>query len=232
MRFTTVLSVLVFSSCTSCQTTKKKDATLQSADASVAPEKKSATPAAESHDEPITYLGIQSTPDGFAIALRSELEIFCERLCSEFRLVEDNTDGVLTYKATRTPVPGNVQPSRLMEDRTPKTKGSGIKKIIVKNVGKLGNDLVVTDVMTEGKTLFYAVDAVLTPALAIGGESSGYRVAFEGKTLDATFDDQKIVPQSAGKSINSFVTGYVTTETKVERGDIPVFHVLTFEPGS
>lgn len=234
MRLMMVLPILIFSSCTSCQTSKKKDAALQNADTSVTPDKTDATPKQkpESYDVAVTYLSVQTTPEGFAINLRSELEIFCERLCSEFQLVEDNADGVLTYKATKTPVPGNVQPSRLMEDRTPKIKGTNIKKIIVKNVGRIGNDLVVNDLMAEGKTLVYAVDAILTPSMAIGGESMGYKIAFEGRTLDAMFDDQKLATGSDGKSLTGFVTGYVTTESKVERGDIAVFHVVTLEPGT
>ena len=234
MRFVTVLTILIFSSCTGCQTTKKRDSALQSADASTAPSKAESTPApsTNTYDEPITYLSIQSAADGYAITIRTELELFCERLCSDFHLVEDNVDGVLTYRATRTPVPGNVQPGRLMEDRAPNIKSAKIKKIVVKNVGKAGNDLVVSDVMTAGKTLFYAVSARVTPAMAIGGESSGYSVAFEGKTMDAKFDDQKLATQVGVKPMNVFVTGYVATESKVERGDVPVFHVVTMEPGS
>lgn len=184
----------------------------------------------KSYDEPITYLEAVSGANGVTVSLRSELELFCEQVCSKFELVEDTKDGVLTYKALRTPIRGNVQPSRLMEERRPNDKN--INKIIVKNVGKNGSDLVLNDVMINGRTHFFAVSATIAPMMAIGGESTGFSIAFEGNKMDAAIDDQKLAATAAsGKTFSGFVTGYVVTQSKIERGDVNVFHILTFEPG-
>lgn len=207
-----------------CRTVEKQNA---GGDASI----KSNDSSSKTYDEVISFLEVTASPagDAYKIILKSELEIFCETLCSRFALVEDQCAGDVTYKATRTPIKGNVIPSRLIEERNLTGVGSDFKKVIVKNLGKNGNDIDLTQATKNGRTHFFATMARLTRGMAIGGESAGYRIKFGDSEMDAAVDDQSVAAQLAAASSEGFVTGYVVTESKIERGDISVFHVLSYD---
>lgn len=225
MRFLPVI-LFALTSCVSCRTIEKRN----NSDTGASTIKANSTPT-ETHEEPLSYLEVSASGDTYAMTFKSEPEVFCERLCSHYVLIEDHKDGGVIYKATRTPILGNVNPSRLVEQRDLSGVGSDVKRVVVENVGKIGEAIVISDVTANGHNHFFATIAKLKSALAIGGESSGYTITFNGKSMDAAIDDQTVAAQlagSAGDPVEGFVTGYVVTESKIERGDISVFHVLTF----
>lgn len=232
MRFLSVLTLAVITSCTSCQTAGKRSSSVKGVskgEPTASPAPKSEFP--NSYDEPITYLEIETTDAGVTVNVRTELQYMCERQCSKFKLVEEQGDGIVNYKAKRIPpVPGSDVVSRLAEMRQVRMTDFVSKKFVFKNVGKMDGDVVVNEILNRGQTHFLAVKGDLKPMLAIGGEAGYSLTTFESNKIDVVLEDPKIASQiPEGKILSGFFTGYLVTESKVERGDIPVFHVLTFE---
>lgn len=229
---TVVISLLV-ATCNGCRTGSgaHNDAGLQSIDR-VANADRPANK--KSYDTPISYLEVSKSEGSGALDLKAqtEMDVLCERTCSHFNMVEENKDGAMTLKAVRTPEVGNTDPSRLDEKRSLNAASADYQKIIIKNVGKIGRDIVVTDELSSGRSALYATAAKIKPAMAIGGEGSGYMIEFNGKSMDAALDTPELaskVTAAADKTLSGFVTGYVTKESKVERGDVSVFHVTSID---
>lgn len=106
------------------------------------------------------------------VDLRSGMEIWCERLCSEFSL---QTDSVATPQgqiqrlvAVKKTIQGNTSPGMLNVKKDLRGAVAETKHIVIENVGVKGNSVVVDDVISGDRTNFYAVPMKLSVAVADG----------------------------------------------------------------
>lgn len=182
--------------------------------------------------EPVTK-GVDQGSFEYSISAETSLEVWCERLCSEFSLIESTHKGnTVVVEAVKKPIPGNTSPTRLKVTRALKGKTSDVKKIVIKNVGKEGVDIVVSDLITDQAPNFHGGYGAIKPALAIGGESKGYSILYAGKTMDAELMTKHVAAQvaaSAGKQLKGFVTGSIVEKKGLERGHYPVFQVRSVD---
>jgi len=114
------------------------------------------------------------------VQVRTATEVWCERQCSDYTLAEETADGVFNLKALKKPIVGNTKPGALDVKKELRVSKSGVKKILILNVGSKGEAIDVEAVMPNDKPNFYAVPASLVRE-SRGGESK----------IFASFDDQK-----------------------------------------
>jgi hypothetical protein len=118
------------------------------------------------------------------VDLRSGMEIWCERLCSEFSLQTDLVTtpqgGVQRLVAVKKSIQGNTSPGMLSVKKDVRGKRADAKQVLIENVGIQGNSVVLDDVISGDKTNFYAVPMKLSVAVADG-------------TLLGEFMDRKVV---------------------------------------
>lgn len=168
----------------------------------------------------------------YHIDAESPVELWCETSCSKFSLVDSKEGDAYVVQAIRIPQKNNTQPSQLKVEKK-KIVGTkeDLKKIILKNVGKKGDDVVLQEEISDRYPNFYAVMGVLKPAMAIGGESPGYQITFAGKTMDAAVSDGAIISQIQSKpeGLKGFVRGSVVQKEGTERGTYSVFLVRSID---
>ena len=189
---------------------------------------------------PFSYLSLEVLPlkpgadiKAFRITAKTSLEVFCERSCAKFSLIDQELDSNLTISAIKSPELGNYSPSRLNESRDIEAKVSTIKKFILKDLGTEGHELTLEDAMTEQFANFYALFAEIKGSPAVGGEPSAYSISFDGKLMDATFKDPGLAGQvvaSPGKTLLGFATGSIIKKETKERGPYQEFEIRTFDP--
>lgn len=188
---------------------------------------------------PFSYISVEALPlkpgidtRTFRITAKTSLEVFCERSCAKFSLVDKVLDGNISISALKRPELGNSSPSRLNETREFEAKISTIKGLILKDLGKEGNQVAVEDAMSEQFGNFYAAFAEIKAAPSIGGESSGYSIYFDGKIMDASSKDPEFavrVAASPDKALKGFAIGSIVNKETKQRGPYQEFEVRTFD---
>jgi hypothetical protein len=121
------------------------------------------------------------------IDLRSTMEIWCERQCSEFKLDEVTKDGVTALSALKKTIQGNVNPGILNVHKQFRGSRDTVHKIHIANVGVMGQSLLLEDVLSEANSNFYAVPMQISKPLnplqdTLIGEFSGKKVEIQMKS--------------------------------------------------
>jgi hypothetical protein len=226
---------------TSCRTTaSKSEGTSELTNTNSGPSVPSDEASGEVFANVLTFIGIESLKQDsgsdkmeLKFSAKSEVEYFCERRCSKHSLKDTASGEMLQVGAFKMPVVGNTSPSRLSEDKKSVSVDlSKTKRIFINNVGKMGNTVEIDLAKDQMFSNFYATFAELKTSMAIGGESSGYSITFDGKSMDASFDDAGLAAQvsaSGGGGIKGLVTGVMITKEGVERGVYKEFLVKTLD---
>lgn len=187
----------------------------------------------------ISYLElVPSTPDGgtnvtYRVVAKTELEVFCERQCGHFELVETKDGAKRRFKAIKHLEIGNTTPARLNEERYVSGKREEIQDLIVHNVGRQGQDIEASRVIDEKSPNFYAAMAVMKKNAATATRAASVEVEFGDKKMTAIFSDQTAeapVQSSAADQIEGFVMGSIVQVAEPDQPLRSVFRVKSFDP--
>jgi hypothetical protein len=100
------------------------------------------------------------------------MEIWCERLCSEFSLQTESVTSpqgaIQRFVAVKKPIQGNTNPGMLNVKKDLRGAVAETKHIVIENVGVKGNSVVVDEVISGDKKNFYAVPMKLSVTVADG----------------------------------------------------------------
>jgi hypothetical protein len=121
----------------------------------------------------------------------------------------------------------------LQENKIVEVQSGSIKAITIKDAGKLGHVITLQDIFAKDFENFYAAHAEIKASLAIGGESSGLSISFDGRSMEASVSDPNVLAQinaSANKVLKGFATGHILKKNGIERGEYQVFVVKTLDP--
>ncbi len=159
------------------------------------------------------------------VDLRSGMEIWCERLCSEFSLQSDLVatpqGAVQRLVAVKKSILGNTNPGMLNLQKNIRGKLADAKHIVIENVGFKGNSVVLDDVISGDKTNFYAVPMKLSVAVADGpliGEFMDKKAVIK---LAVGAEKPEVV--QGAEPVKAFVMG---TLIKAAPGDAPATDVF------
>ena len=152
------------------------------------------------------------------VDLRSGMEIWCERLCSEFSLQSESVPtpgGVIQrFVAVNKPIQGNTSPGMLNLKKDLRGTVAETKHIVIENVGVKGNNVVVDEVISGDKKNFYAVPMKLSVAVAEGPLLGGFMDKTVVVKLAAGAEKPEVV--QGAEPVKAFVMG---TLIKAAPGD-------------
>jgi hypothetical protein len=174
---------------------------------------------------PTGPVGSGSSQGVFAwdIEVRTGLEIWCERRCSEFNVDETEEAGVHSLKAVKTSILGNTTPGMLKLQKQLSGERSKISKVKLENIGMMGQSVTIEDVIDTQHPNFYAVPMMITKPQ--GSAKGIVRGEFDGHVVEIRQVDtelETLVAKSTSPQ-QGFVMGSLTTETGPDGKNVEVF---------
>jgi hypothetical protein len=157
--------------------------------------------------------------------LRTSSEVWCERRCSKFDLVETLDGDFNNLQVVKTPILGKTSPGMLSVNKEiPSGTGASAKKVRLSNVGIVGNSVVLEDVITKDRPNFYAVPMIVWSRM--DGAKSTLNGEFVGKKFQIRLDPGAVEPVGIVKDAEptpAFVMGSMVKESGADGKSTEVF---------
>jgi hypothetical protein len=162
---------------------------------------------------------------GLRIEVRSESEIWCERRCSEFSLLEETTDGgSLRLSAVKKTLMGHTTPGVLDVQQDLEMFGSARKKLEIMNVGVKGERVTLSPAdFDEVHPNFFALPMTISNVMSKG--SKIHKARFDDRDVEILLAPGCILPDAGPVKVEhqAFVMGSYFEERVNAVGEKGVF---------
>ena len=158
--------------------------------------------------------------------LRSGMEIWCERRCSEFSLQSESVatqqGGVERLVAVKKVIQGNTTPGMLKVQKELRGKLANTKHVVIENIGVKGNSVVIDEVISGDRVNFYAV-----PMKISGAASSASLIGefMNKKVIIKLSPGVELAIPAGAEPLSAFVMGTLNKASNESEGSTEVFTV-------
>ena len=160
------------------------------------------------------------------VDLRSGMEIWCERRCSEFNLKSESVatqqgrvDRLVVVKKS---IQGNTTPGMLKVQKELRGKLAETRHVVIENVGVKGNSIVIDEVISGDRVNFYAV-----PMKISGAASSASLIGefMNKKVIIKLSPGVELAIPAGAEPLSAFVMGTLNKASNGSEGSTEVFTV-------
>jgi len=224
-----VLTVVALAACASCKSTLPKSVgTL--VDESRREAAPTPAPAPKEIPQMFQWIIVKPSTTPFAegefawdVEAKTGGEIWCERMCSKFKLDEKEDGDTLSLAAIKTPVPGNTNPGMLDTRKDLRGSRGKIAKVRFQNVGKMGEAVTVEDFIDKDHPNLYAVPVMISKSTV--GPTPYIRGELVGKVMEVRIDP-KDMPEGLvlnAEPVSAFLIGSVISGKAPDGAETQVF---------